>query len=88
MRRVIGAVLADLQTTNSFQREEIIVATKGGYLAFDTDVPSNPRQYVEQTFIKTGLAAADDIVEWNCIAPGYIDAPSRTQPPQSRARLY
>jgi len=71
--RVIGQVLTALARENVLHREEIVVATKGGYLAFDGDVPPDPRAYVEETFIKTGLASADDIVEWNCIAPRYID---------------
>lgn len=71
--RVIGHVLTALAQKHLLQREEIVVATKGGYLAFDSDVPPDPRTYVEETFIKTGLANADDIVEWNCLAPRYID---------------
>jgi aryl-alcohol dehydrogenase-like predicted oxidoreductase len=71
--RVIGQVLTTLARENVLRREEIVVATKGGYLAFDGTVPPDPRAYVQETFIKTGLASADDIVEWNCIAPRYID---------------
>jgi aryl-alcohol dehydrogenase-like predicted oxidoreductase len=70
--RVIGQVLAALDREHVVKREEVIVATKGGYLAFDGTVPPDPRAYVYDTFIKTGLASPDDIVEWNCIAPDYI----------------
>lgn len=72
--RVIGQVLAALDREGLVKREEVVIATKGGYLAFDGDVPPDPRAYVYTTFIKTGLANPDDIVEWNCIAPRYIDA--------------
>jgi aryl-alcohol dehydrogenase-like predicted oxidoreductase len=71
--RVIGQVLAALDREGLVKREEVVVATKGGYLAFDGDVPPDPRAYVYTTFIKTGLASQDDIVEWNCIAARYID---------------
>jgi aryl-alcohol dehydrogenase-like predicted oxidoreductase len=71
--RVIGQVLTALVHEKVLQREEIVVATKGGYVAFDGDVPPDPRAYVQETVIKTGLAGADDIIEWNCIAPRYID---------------
>ncbi|NOT56044.1 MAG: aldo/keto reductase [Deltaproteobacteria bacterium] len=71
--RVIGQVLTALVREGLLQREEIVVATKGGYIAFDGDVPPDPRAYVQETFIKTGLASADDIVEWNCIAPRYLE---------------
>lgn len=71
--RVIGQVLTALVHEGVVNREEVVVATKGGYLAFDNDVPADPRTYVQETFIKTGLATSDDIIEWNCIAPRYID---------------
>lgn len=72
--RVIGRVLSSLDAKGVVKRTEVIVATKGGYLAFDRAVPPDPRVYIHETFIKSGLASADDIVEWNCIAPRYIDA--------------
>lgn len=71
--RVIGQVLAALPQAGRMQREEVVIATKGGYLAFDGDVPPDPRAYINKTFVQTGLTSADDIVEWNCIAPRYID---------------
>jgi len=71
--RVIGKVLAALDREGLVKREEVVVATKGGYLAFDGEVPPDPRGYVSTTFIQTGLASADDIVEWNCIAARYLD---------------
>lgn len=72
--RVLGRVLSVLQKEGLITRAEVIVATKGGYLAFDGTAPANPHAYVHETFIRSGLATADDIVEWNCIAPRYIDA--------------
>jgi len=70
--RVIGQVLAALTSEGLIAREAAIIATKGGYIAFDGEVPSDPRTYVSETFVKTGLASAEDIVDWNCIAPRYI----------------
>jgi aryl-alcohol dehydrogenase-like predicted oxidoreductase len=70
--RVIGQVLARVQQEGMVKRDEVVVATKGGYLAFDGDVPPDPRAYVYDTVVKTGLAGVDEIVEWNCIAPRYI----------------
>jgi len=72
--RTVGQALASCVQNEHVVREEIIVATKGGYIAFDGTVPSDPRAYVHSTFIATGLATADDISDWNCIAPRYIDA--------------
>jgi aryl-alcohol dehydrogenase-like predicted oxidoreductase len=72
--RVIGQTLAALDREGLVHRSEVIVATKGGYLAFDQHAPPDPRAYLDANFLKPGLATADDIVEWNCIAPRYIDA--------------
>jgi aryl-alcohol dehydrogenase-like predicted oxidoreductase len=71
--RIIGQVLATLSGERRISRDAVIVATKGGYIAFDGEVPRDPRAYVSTTFIQSGLAQADDIVDWNCIAPRYID---------------
>ena len=72
--RVIGRVLSSQDDAGIAQRGEIVVATKGGYLTFDSALPPDPRAYIHETFIKSGLATAEDIVEWNCIAPRYLDA--------------
>jgi len=70
--RVIGRTLSLLSAKDGIRRSEVIVATKGGYLAFDNVLPVDPRAYIETMVIRSGLASADDIVEWNCIAPRYI----------------
>ena len=72
--RVIGRVLATQIREGKVTRDAIVIATKGGYIAFDEAIPSDPRAYVHSTCIATGLATADDIVDWNCVAPRYIDA--------------
>src|SRR5262245_59187382 len=71
--RTLGQELAACVHNGQVKREQIIVATKGGYIAFDGTVPPDPRAYVHSTFIATGLATIDDIIDWNCIAPRYID---------------
>jgi len=72
--RIIGQTLAACVQAGKVSREAVVVATKGGYIAFDGAVPSDPRSYVHSQFIATGLATSSDIVDWNCVAPRYIDA--------------
>jgi aryl-alcohol dehydrogenase-like predicted oxidoreductase len=68
----IGAALQDL-TASGFAREELIICTKGGYLPFDKTPPSDVRQYVEDTFIKTGVATWGDIAAGShCMTPAYL----------------
>ncbi|MGE0826235.1 MAG: aldo/keto reductase [Candidatus Binatia bacterium] len=71
--RVIGQVVTNEVRQGILSRDAIVIATKGGYIAFDDDVPPDPRAYVHSNFIATNLASADDIVDWNCIAPRYLD---------------
>src|ERR1051325_9797748 len=58
--RSIGAALAELQT-EGFDRGELVICTKGGYLPFDGEPPRDVRQYVERNFIETGIATWGDI---------------------------
>jgi aryl-alcohol dehydrogenase-like predicted oxidoreductase len=67
LRRLVG---------RGFAREEIVVCTKGGYLPFDTHRPASQaamREYVEETFVRTGVAQLSDIVGGShCMTPRYL----------------
>jgi aryl-alcohol dehydrogenase-like predicted oxidoreductase len=70
--RTIGTALKEL-ASRGHGRDELIVATKGGFLPFDGEPPREPRRYFEETFIKTGLASAAEIVGGHhCMAPRYL----------------
>ncbi|HEX9788548.1 MAG TPA: aldo/keto reductase [Candidatus Binatia bacterium] len=70
--RSIGAALKEL-TRRGYGRDELIVATKGGFLPFDGAPPKDPRSYFEQTFVGTGLATAAEIVGgYHCMTPRYL----------------
>ena len=70
--RAIGAALKEL-ATRGFARNEIIIATKGGFLPFDGVPPKDPKAYFEQTFIGTSLATAAEIVGgYHCMTPRYL----------------
>jgi aryl-alcohol dehydrogenase-like predicted oxidoreductase len=73
--RNIGKVLAELVGSGELRRDEVVVATKGGYLTFDGDVPADPRGWFEQRFVRTGIVAAGDMVDGShCMTPGWLDA--------------
>jgi aryl-alcohol dehydrogenase-like predicted oxidoreductase len=70
--RSIGAALREL-SERGFKREEIVVCTKGGYLPFDGAPPRGVRGYVEETFVKPGIASFADIVGGaHCMTPRYL----------------
>jgi aryl-alcohol dehydrogenase-like predicted oxidoreductase len=71
--RSIGAALTRLGS-GGFSREELIICTKGGYLPFDGAPPRDVRGYIEDRFIKTGIAGWGDIAGGShCMTPRYLD---------------
>lgn len=56
-----------------FTRDELVICSKAGYLPFDGAPPRNIREYVEETFVKPGIASFDDIVGGShCMTPSYL----------------
>lgn len=77
--RSIGAALSALIESgeaDAFARDEIVICTKGGYIPFDTDPPTGQagvRRYIEETFIKPGIADFADIAAGShCMTPKYL----------------
>ncbi|PYT06479.1 MAG: aldo/keto reductase [Acidobacteria bacterium] len=71
--RCIGTALTDLIESGSLRRDEVIVATKGGFIPFDGSLPSDPDDYFRRTFVDTGIAAAEDVVAGcHVMTPSYI----------------
>jgi len=70
--RAVGAALAAAVTAGIVQRDEVVVASKGGYLAFDGEVPPDPRAYFVATYVKTGIIQPGEVVGSHCITPRYL----------------
>jgi aryl-alcohol dehydrogenase-like predicted oxidoreductase len=71
--RSIGSALGVLTGTKGFSRNELIVCTKGGYLPFDGAPPRDVRAYVEETFVKPGIARLEDFAGGShCMTPLYL----------------
>jgi aryl-alcohol dehydrogenase-like predicted oxidoreductase len=72
--RNLGAALSALTKDASISRDEIVVATKGGFIPFDGGWPADPHAWISKTFFKPGLAKPEDIVaDCHCMSPRYID---------------
>src|SRR5258708_5220360 len=70
--RSIGAALRELNA-RGFGREEIVICTKGGYLPFDGAPPRDVRQYIEDNFVKPGIATFAEIAGGlHCMTPRYL----------------
>ena len=81
--RAVGAALAAAIGRGALARDEVCVTTKGGYLAFDGSVPSDPREYFMTTYVRSGIVQPGDIVGSHCMTPRYL----RDQLDRSRANL-
>ena len=82
--RSVGAALGALVDAGRVRRDEVAIATKGGFMPFDGAPPANPGRYLTETYVRTGLARADDVVAAShCIAPAYL----ADQLERSRANL-
>lgn len=77
--RAVGDALRETDVP----RDEIFIATKGGYIPFDGDVPENPSAYIREEYVETGLVPPDETVQANCMAPDFL----RSQVEQSLENL-
>ena len=70
--RVIGKVICDL-TNEGFDRSGFFISTKGGFIPFDGNCSENSSQYFSQTYIKSGILAAKDVVQGcHAMTPQYL----------------
>ena len=82
--RSVGAALRALVDAGRVRRDEIAIATKVGFMPFDGAPPANPGAYLAETYVRSGVARAEDVVaSSHCIAPGYL----ADQLERSRANL-
>jgi aryl-alcohol dehydrogenase-like predicted oxidoreductase len=71
--RAIGAALKQLFDSGKARRDEIIVATKGGFFAFDGEPPRDSNRWVKDHLIEAGVALPGDIVDSHCMSPSYLE---------------
>ena len=71
--RNIGVAIGELVAAGEIAREDVVVASKGGYITFDGGVPANPRAWFEEHYVRTGIVAPADLVDGShCMTPKYI----------------
>ncbi|HKP87890.1 MAG TPA: aldo/keto reductase [Blastocatellia bacterium] len=71
--RAIGAALKQMFDAGKSKRDEIVIATKGGFFAFDNEPPRDPREWVMKNIIEKDVAQSKDIVAGShCMTPGYL----------------
>lgn len=60
--KAVGRALAKLFEEGLFSREEIVVATKGGYIPFDGEPPANIRAFIRSSYIDPGIVEEEGLV--------------------------
>jgi aryl-alcohol dehydrogenase-like predicted oxidoreductase len=74
--RAIGQALATLFEQGRVQRDEIVIATKGGFIPFEGSPPRTQgdfSKYIEETFIRPGVIKPADLVAGShCMTPKYL----------------
>ncbi len=72
--RTIGATLKQMIDGKEIARDEIVVATKGGFIPFDGEMPRDARGWIMENIINTGAARPEEIVGGShCMSPSYLD---------------
>lgn len=71
--RSIGEALAQAVADGKAAREEVIVASKCGFLTFDGTIPGDQRRYFMETYVQPGIIDPQDVVQgMHCMTPRYI----------------
>ena len=70
--RAIGAALEEVIRRGLIARDEVIVATKGGFIPFDRVMPPDPRAYIVETYLRSGIVDAAEAVGAHCMSPKYL----------------
>jgi aryl-alcohol dehydrogenase-like predicted oxidoreductase len=82
--RALGAAIAGLVARGALARDEVFVATKGGFIPFDRQVPADAGAYFTATYLRSGVVRPGDVVAGaHCMAPAYV----KDQIERSRANL-
>lgn len=72
--RVIGQALQAMISAGTLQRDEVYLATKGGFLTFDEEEPNDPSSYFYERLIRTGLVRAEEVAAGcHVISPKYLE---------------
>ncbi|TQQ82161.1 aldo/keto reductase [Halonotius roseus] len=67
-------VVGDALTGSDVDRDEIVVATKGGFLPFDGERPAEPGGYIREQYVEPGIVDPETLVRGShSIEAGVID---------------
>jgi len=69
----IGAALRSMIDAGRLARDEVLLATKGGFIPFDGSAPADPSAHIFETYVRPGVLTPSDIVGGcHCMTPRYL----------------
>ncbi len=72
--RAIGEALRSMISSGSLRRDEILLATKGGFLTFDAEEPDDASAYFNEKLLQPGLVRPDEVVSGcHVMSPKYLE---------------
>ena len=71
--RAVGAALEEAIGRGLVARDEVVVATKGGFIPFDGAVPRDAGAFFTETYLRPGIVTPDDVVGGqHCMTPRFL----------------
>jgi aryl-alcohol dehydrogenase-like predicted oxidoreductase len=71
--RAIGKALAEMIREGTCRRDEVLIATKGGFIPYDGAPPRDGHAYVQKTFVMPSIFRSSDVVaDCHCMTPTYL----------------
>jgi aryl-alcohol dehydrogenase-like predicted oxidoreductase len=72
--RAVGRAITELISSGAAQRDEMVLATKGGFLSYDGKEPDDPPAYFREKLVRTGLVQPGEVVAGcHTLSPRYLD---------------
>ncbi len=73
--RSVAAALGRLIQGGQLARDEVIIASKAGFLTFDGETPHDPNRYFHEQYVATGVITSQEEVVggMHCLTPRYLE---------------
>ncbi len=72
--RTIGRALGAAIAAGVIRRDQVFLATKGGYIAYDGEPASDAAAHLQQTFVAPGILTPEDVVGGShSLAPAFLE---------------
>jgi aryl-alcohol dehydrogenase-like predicted oxidoreductase len=72
--RAVAQALADSISAGEIQRDELVVASKAGFLTFDAEEPPDPSAYFQEKLLDPGIIRMEEVVAGcHVMSPKYLE---------------